>query len=224
MKNQYFKAIRYNNQQLDYDFLTCIHIKKDENIWNTILNKYFNNDNNLDMFYTDIKKYLLNDYTDIYSIIKISLLTQNIDISDPNIYICVATSYDYRLIDEKFNNEMKFLESMNLKIEEINKNRKITTDILLEAGFINITMKEMSDYYKNIYGQDNYSAWRIWTTKDIKDPNCLKLDIDNGPTNSGREWHLHIDNNVCNTIGSGDIDNVWQFNQLMKIFDSKFRL
>ena len=43
-------------------------------------------------------------------------------------------------------------------------------------------------------------------------------------TNNGTNWNMHLDNEDCETIGSADIDYVWQFNKMMEIFDSKFRL
>ena len=52
----------------------------------------------------------------------------------------------------------------------------------------------------------------------------LKLDFDNGLTNSGRSWHLHIDNCDCCSIGSADLNSIEQFNKLMEVFDSNFRL
>ena len=50
------------------------------------------------------------------------------------------------------------------------------------------------------------------------------INIDNGYNNRGTGWHLHIDNDMCETIGSADIDTVWEFNTLMQVFKSKFRL
>ena len=55
-------------------------------------------------------------------------------------------------------------------------------------------------------------------------PSTPKLDIDNGWNNRGTKWSVHIDNDACETIGYADIDTIEQFNKLMEIFDSKFRL
>ena len=72
---------------------------------------------------------------------------------------------------------------------------------------------------------DDYITLRCWTDDVDKNPGkALKLDIDNGLTNSGRAWHLHIDNCDCCSIGSADLNSIEQFNKLMEVFDSNFRL
>jgi hypothetical protein len=54
--------------------------------------------------------------------------------------------------------------------------------------------------------------YRYWD-KDYK----YKLDVDEGYTNSGRMWSIHIDNDVCNTIGSGEFDYVHELQNLVRI-------
>lgn len=54
--------------------------------------------------------------------------------------------------------------------------------------------------------------YRYWE-KDDK----YKLDVDEGFTNSGRKWSVHIDNDVCNTIGSGEFDYVHELQNLVRI-------
>ena len=44
-----------------------------------------------------------------------------------------------------------------------------------------------------------------------------KLDVDEGYTNSGRKWSIHIDNDVCSTIGSGEFDYVHELQNLVRI-------
>lgn len=98
----------------------------------------------------------------------------------------------------------------------------ITEDILVNNGFefLKHETELLSKYQKDNYGIDHYVMYRLWTN----DEHPIKLDIDNGWTNSGRKWSLHIDNNDCETIGYADIDTLEQFNKLMEIFESKFRL
>jgi hypothetical protein len=98
----------------------------------------------------------------------------------------------------------------------------ITEDILKDAGFeyMEQESKLCEEYQKTTYGITDYKSYRKWTD----DEHPIKLDIDNGWTNSGRKWSVHIDNNACETIGYADIDTLEQFNKLMEIFDSKFRL
>ena len=101
----------------------------------------------------------------------------------------------------------------------------ISKDILLSAGFEDITNDWEKEYYKKTYGIDNYMSFRKCTTEEDKNPGkVLKLDIDNGFTNNGAIWHLHIDNCDCCSIGSADINSVEQFNKLMEVFESNFRL
>lgn len=102
------------------------------------------------------------------------------------------------------------------------KDNVITEEILLNAGFEYLEHETdlMAGYQKEAFGINNYKVFRIWTN----DYHPIKLDIDNGWNNRGTLWHLHIDNDSCETIGSADIDTIEQFNKLMEVFDSKFRL
>ena len=119
---------------------------------------------------------------------------------------------------------MSFVECINSEIEEIDKYRYITDDILKEAGFEYLENesnlgKEVNKLSPEVCPPD-YKVFRKWTN----DESPLKLDIDNGYNNRGTKWHLHIDNSDCSSIGSADIDNVWEFNTLMQVFNSKFKL
>lgn len=44
-----------------------------------------------------------------------------------------------------------------------------------------------------------------------------KLDVRNFWTNSKREWYVHIDNGVCETIGSGEFDYLHELQNLVRI-------
>lgn len=52
--------------------------------------------------------------------------------------------------------------------------------------------------------------YRYWD-KDYK----YKLDIDEGYTNSGRKWSVHIDNGDCNTIGCGEFTYLHELQNLV---------
>ena len=99
---------------------------------------------------------------------------------------------------------------------------KITKEILLDSGFICSVPESsiLSKFQKDEYGIENYQLFSKWTDDDIP----IKIDIDNGYNNRGTEWHLHIDNNLCETIGCADINTIEQFNKLMEVFDSNFRI
>ena len=104
------------------------------------------------------------------------------------------------------------------------KYKIITEDILINSGFEYLEKESelVRDAHKlnSELGKEDYKIYRIWTNDNIP----LKLDIDNGYNNRGTIWHLHIDNDVCDTIGTADINTIWEFNTLMEVFDSDFRL
>lgn len=53
--------------------------------------------------------------------------------------------------------------------------------------------------------------FRYWD-KDCK----YKLEVRDFWTNSQRKWYVHIDNDVCNTIGSGEFDYVHELQNLVR--------
>jgi hypothetical protein len=58
--------------------------------------------------------------------------------------------------------------------------------------------------------------YRYWD-KEYK----YKLDVDEGYTNSGKKWSVHIDNDVCNTIGSGEFDYVHELQNLVRVITGR---
>lgn len=74
----------------------------------------------------------------------------------------------------------------------------VTVDMLKRIGF-----KEDTALVK---------FYRYWD-KDDK----YKLDVDEGYTNSGKNWSVHIDNGDCATIGSGEFDYVHELQNLTRI-------
>lgn len=73
----------------------------------------------------------------------------------------------------------------------------ITKEILEKIGF-----KEDTAIVK---------FYRYWD-KEYK----YKLDVDEGYTNSGRKWSVHIDNGDCATIGSGEFTYVHELQNLVR--------
>ena len=63
----------------------------------------------------------------------------------------------------------------------------VTADMLKRIGF---------EEHKGICPKTFYRYW----DKEYR----YKLDVDEWDTNSGRKWSIHIDNDVCNTLGSGE--------------------
>lgn len=76
----------------------------------------------------------------------------------------------------------------------------VTKELLMKIGF-----EEYEDYpLEGVF-------YRYWD-KDCK----YKLDIRDFWTNSQRKWYVHIDNDVCNTIGSGEFDYVHELQNLVR--------
>lgn len=76
----------------------------------------------------------------------------------------------------------------------------VTVDMLKRIGF---------EEHKGICPKTFYRYW----DKEYR----YKLDVDEGYTNSGRKWSVHIDNDVCNTIGCGEFTYVHELQNLVRI-------
>lgn len=76
----------------------------------------------------------------------------------------------------------------------------VTVDMLKRIGF---------EEYEDLPLEGKF--YRYWD-KDYK----YKLDVRNFWTNSRREWYIHIDNDVCNTIGSGEFGHVHELQNLVR--------
>lgn len=101
----------------------------------------------------------------------------------------------------------------------------ISKELLINSGFEDITNDWEKQYHKEHEGIEDYVSLRRWTDDvDKNSGKTLKLDIDNGLSNSGRIWYIHVDNCDCCSIGSAEINTVEQFNKLMEIFESKYKL
>ena len=77
----------------------------------------------------------------------------------------------------------------------------VTVDMLKRIGF---------EEYDDLPLEGTF--FRYWG-KDYK----YKLDIRDFWTNSQRKWYVHIDNDVCNTIGSGEFDYVHELQNLVRV-------
>jgi len=77
----------------------------------------------------------------------------------------------------------------------------VTEELLVKIGF---------EEYEDLPLEGKF--YRYWD-KDYK----YKLDIRDFWTNSRRKWYVHIDNDVCNTIGSGEFDYIHELQNLTRI-------
>lgn len=232
--SQYFNIFK---PTIDDDLgvlISTIRIRYEDKIWDKLReSKYLNNKFYLELSHNDpysiyhlnIKSYIKELFPDIYDFIKGVVFHDNmINLDDDCFIVCLATLNDYRKIDEKLDNELSFLEYINSEKSEMDKNRHITPEILIDAGFE--FLENESNLGREAYKTncelccEDYSVYRKLTDDNIP----IKLDIDNGQNNRGTKWHLHIDNSDCETIGCADIDTIWEFNTLMQVFKSKFRL
>ena len=235
MKNEYFRLVKLrSNDKHDFEILSCIKKYDDRDIWLAICDKFIDTmecdeehykDPYSSIYCRDLKKMLSVVAPDILDNFKPYLISNNIDLNQEDIAIYLASSNDYAKFDDKFASEMAFVEYINSETAEMDKHRNITEDILIDAGFEYLENESniYKEYERHIYGIEDYKVFRK-CIDDKNSANVIKLNIDNGYNNRGTSWHLHIDNDACETIGSADIDTVWEFNTLMQVFKSKFRL
>lgn len=232
--NQYFNIFKTTLEDPG-ELITTIRVKYETKIWDKILETYLNTPEYAKLSYDDpygsiyhlnIKLYIKELFPEVYDLIKGLVLHDNrINLDDEYFMIYLATTTDYRKVNEQFDNELTFLEYMNSEISEMDKNRYITDEILKEAGFE--YLEKESNLGREAYKlncelcSEDYKVYCKWTEDK---PFPIKLDIDNGPNNRGTKWHIHIDNSDCETIGCADISTIWEFNTLMQVFKSKFRL
>ena len=77
---------------------------------------------------------------------------------------------------------------------------EVTKEILKNIGF---------EEYEDLPLEGKF--YRYW------DKACkYTLDVRDFWTNSQRKWYVHIDNDVCNTIGSGEFDYVHELQNLVR--------
>lgn len=182
--------------------------------------EFKNDDGNIFKYGYNIKQELINKCPDVINELCESFGTEII--GNDNIGICLISSYYYRQYDKQYDNECRFAEYIMSEKSKEDKETLITEELLIDNGFEYLEKESnlTQDYQNELYGKNNYKVFRKWTNDDSP----LKLDIDNRVNNRGTDWYLHIDNDYCESIGSADIDNVWEFNTLMEVFGSKFRL
>ena len=88
----------------------------------------------------------------------------------------------------------------------------ITFDDEIEPIPVTEEMLKAIGFKEDTTAGEPWPFWRYWDRNGK-----YKLDVDEGYTNSGRKWSVHIDNDVCNTIGSGEFDYVHELQNLVRI-------
>lgn len=76
----------------------------------------------------------------------------------------------------------------------------VTIETLKRIGFTKI--QDIRDYH----------YYRYWDKEGR-----YKLDVDYYFGNSEKKWHVHIDNDVCNTIGCGEFDYVHELQNIVRV-------
>lgn len=102
--------------------------------------------------------------------------------------------------------------------ENTTDKRDIDVSDLVIAGFKDITKSYEKEFWEG-NGVKNYSEWQLWTP----DGKAL-IVMSYGITNNNALWGLHVDNEVCDSIGSADISTVYQFNLIMEALNLEYRL
>lgn len=213
MNNYFFEA--YN--EYNGDSIGFVHIRSNSDIPKIISNLIFGKYKE-DILSLNIKYELAAHFHDVIDAIQNEI--NNFNILNEHIGIRLSNEYSYRQYNKKYDNECKFVEYIVKEQNKEDKETIITKEILLESGFKDITKDDMKKAWEEYLKIDEYCGF-MYITND-KDP--IKIDIANGPTNNGSLWHVHLDNADCESIGSADISTIWQFNTLLSIFNSKFRL
>lgn len=96
---------------------------------------------------------------------------------------------------------------------------------------MNITEKILLRHNFNLqkivkHGHD----WPDWTEYECKanlkeQPHIYyRIRIMNCSNTVGRDWFVHVDNDVCMTCGSLDVQTIEQFNTFMNLLDINFQL
>ena len=235
MKNEYFKLVKYHNLK-DYDILTCVRKYDNRDVFKTIVNTFFNTPDYsakvsknpyIAIYELNIKSQLKVVAPDVYEKFMPYIDSNNINIDDESIAIYLSNSREYEAFDEEFANNKAFVDYIVSESAEIDRRLTITEDILTNAGFVEVEDSEayrlLKDFEKTEYGVDNFKKFKI-STKYKDSNNSIVITIDNGFNNAATNWYVYIDNNRCENVGSACIDTVWQFNTLMEIYGSKFRL
>ena len=87
-------------------------------------------------------------------------------------------------------------------------------DIYLEPIPVTVDMLKRIGFEEDTTAGEPWSYWRYWD-KEGK----YKLDVypDELYCNSDRKFGLHVDNDVCNTIGSGEFTYIHELQNLTRI-------
>lgn len=128
MKNEFFRLVQvHNHKKDDFEILACVKKYDDRNIWKTICQQFLDTmecaeeshkDPYGSIYHRDLKQMLNVVAPDILNNFKPYLIAHNIDLNQEDIAIYLASSHDYAKFDDKFANEMAFLEYINSEMQK----------------------------------------------------------------------------------------------------------
>lgn len=116
-------------------------------------------------------------------------------------------------MDDSYINEAGAAAFLTKDNREIEKSTSITSELLVKNGF----KKE----YDGILQED---IWDIFVPLKTNPNIRYHLEMNNYSNTPNRNWYIHVDNEVCSSCGSLDLETVSHFNKFMKLMDINFRL
>lgn len=96
---------------------------------------------------------------------------------------------------------------------EIEKNTSITGELLTKNGF-----KKKYDEILQEY------IWDIFVPLKTNPNTMYHLVIKNYSNTPNRNWYIHVDNEVCSSCGSLDIETIYHFNKFIRLLDIDFKM
>ena len=116
-------------------------------------------------------------------------------------------------MDDSYINEAGTRAFITKDNREIEKNTSITGELLIKNGF-----KKKYDEILQEY------IWDIFVPLKT-DPNTMyHLVIKNYSNTPNRNWYIHVDNEVCSSCGSLDIETIYHFNKFIRLLDIDFKI
>lgn len=215
--------------------LTCVHTWEEQDVWKDICEKYldtveqakkFHKDPYAAMYKTDFKKYIEDVAPHILKQILYKYIIQDDAIkgynpvNDDNVEIRLATSHDYALFNPVHKMRLEFERYFESEDAQEDKNQMLDFYIIEAAGFERCDTEIDREAYHDI-GIEDYQSWKI-TKESLTGYGTLHITISNCTNNSNAKFGVHIDNADFCTVGSAEIDTIWQFNLLMNMYGINF--
>ena len=116
-------------------------------------------------------------------------------------------------MDDSYINEAGTAAFLTKDNREIEKNTSITGELLIKNGF-----KKKYDEILQEY------IWDIFVPLKTNPNIMYHLVIKNYSNTPNRNWYIHIDNEVCSSCGSLDLETIYHFNKFIRLLDIDFKM